>query len=308
MTTATEEQVDESTTEQLADEDAGFQSVVENPTDSEEGTPEIPDVSPPATEEEAPSPDVVEETAKHVEDDQPAKISDKEFQRLMKSATDVDEMKAALDKRFDTLAGKLGGLERHFSEQKKTGTGKFQLTREHFPELFDKEDGFELFGEKVLVGLNRGLEGLHVGGSGLSKEEVKQAFVDFQKETALGQIADEHEDFQTIVGTGFAQDTPDDKVTEYWRWVRSKGAPYYKKMYESNNPAVIVKSLSDFKEFKAKPPAEVKPKGPSPRERQLRAGVQMRSAGGPSVGGGATDEETAMREAAAEERKELNLT
>lgn len=301
MTTATISENEPLTPEQaIAEEEIGFASTVHDPTGPDRDTPYTGEAATAQIEERAIS------TAQEPEEDTPAKISDKEFQRLMKSATDIDEMKAALDKRFDTIGGKIGGLERHFHEQKKSGSGKIELTREHFKELFDEEEGFQLFGEKVLTGLNRGLQGVSVGGAGLTPEQVEAIIDTRDAKRELSRIEKAHKDWRTVVGPAIAFDAPDTQVSPYWQWARAKGAEYYQQMYGSRDADEITSSITAFKASIAKPSADGKPKttpGLTERERELRRAVQPKGAGGSVVAELPLDEEAAMHKAFLAERK-----
>lgn len=300
MTTAISENEPLTRDQEIAEEEIGFASTVHDPTGPDRDTPETHETATAPREESALSP------AAAPEEDTPAKISDKEFQRLMKSATDIDEMKAALDKRFDTIGGKIGGLERHFHEQKKTGSGKVQLTREHFKELFDEEDGFQLFGEKVLTGLNRGLEGVSFGSAGLTHEQVEAIIETRDTKQELTRLEKQHKDWRTVVGPAIPFDAPDAQVSPYWQWARAQGPEYYQQLYSSRDAEDIASSLTAFKASIAKTSNDQKPKtasGPTERERELRRAVQPKGAGGSMVVELPLDEEAAMHKAFLAERK-----
>lgn len=300
MTTATSENEPLTRAQEIAEEEIGFASTVHDPTGPEMDTPETDETVTAPREESAISPDAAPE------EDTPAKISDKEFQRLMKSATDIDEMKAALDKRFDTIGGKIGGLERHFHDQKKTGAGKIQLTREHFKELFDEEDGFQLFGEKVLTGLNRGLEGVSLGNAGLTHEQVEAIIETRDANKELTRLEKAHKDWRAVVGPAIDFAAPDAQVSPYWQWARAQGPEYYQQMYSSRDAAEITPSITAFKASIAKTSTDEKPKasaGPTERERELRRAVQPKGAGGSVVAELPLDEEAAMHKAFLAERK-----
>lgn len=260
--------------EEISDVDAeasmqsGFAS--EAPTDSTKSTPEIAAVPEAVTEPEA-APVVAEEAPK---EPALARITEEAFQNLLSKATEIDQIKAALDQRFNGLGGKMGGIERTLRElQSATPSGKalsvsaddFEELRSEFPEMT----------ELTVKGLNRALGKMRgTGGEApaVKPEDLTQlvsqqvAAIDEARE--MKRLSRKLPDWQTIVG-GEQSNTP------YRQWLAKQPADYQQIITQSNDSDEILDSITKFRTE-----STPKPKATHERERQLRAAVPLKSAGG----------------------------
>ena len=312
MTTATTEEdtVSEWTPEQMqssTEEAEGFKSVVDDPTDPDMGTPDVPDASVPSTDTAETSSTEAAETTTETEVEPPklAEISDEQFQRLLKSADSLEEIKAAYEQRFNGLGGKIGGIERVLQEFRGSGK-KAEVQREHFKELLED---FPEFGEKMLKGLGLTFAEINSVGAAptvlaLTEEQIDQRLLAREAERESKRLTKKHKDWQTVVGL------PDPKTgqlpdTAYRRWLGTQPKEYQDEIAASIDHDEIADSITKFKATLAPTPQNKTGKVLSERERQLRAGVQPKGAGGPGVSSAATDEASAFKQAHAEEMKQL---
>lgn len=298
MTTATEEQTSALTTaEAEAEEEAAFAGTTDMPTGLETDTPVLDQADTPSTETAETSEETSEPEFKA------ARISDEDFQKLLSKATEIDQIKAAIEQRYNGLGGKIGGIERTLTELR-TGTGKkAEVSRDDMKELLEE---FPEFGERTITGLNRAFAKLHVGGgsSGLTAEQVEEIVEHRAVTKEISRLDKKQKDWRGIVGLKdpVTQQFPD---TAYRRWLALQDAEYQHEVSNSNDSEEILESITKFKSYVAlkttpapKPPAPV-----SARERELRRAVQPRSAGGGTVATSPQDEETAMQEAYKAEQK-----
>lgn len=289
--TATEEQTAELTPAQAeADEEAGFNSTIELPTGSETDTPVLEDVERPSPEPTAASEEVITEP-----EFKAARISEDAFQKLLSSATEIEQVKAAIEQRYNGLGGKIGGLERIVNEFKSGAGKKAEISRDDMKELLEE---FPEFGERAITGLNRALAKVHVnGGSGLTPDQVEEIVVKREEAREIVRLDKRQKDWREIIGlkdpkTGQLPSTP------YRQWLSTQEESYRTDIEGSTDADEIAESIKKFKEFTAsKPNVPAQKPQLTDRERELRRAVQPRSAGGGSVAAGAQDEETAMAEA-----------
>lgn len=255
--------------------DAGFAS--EAPTDPNKGTPEVPAV--PASQPEPEAAPVVADAPK---EPALAKITEEAFQNLLTKATEIDQIKAALDQRFNGLGGKMGGIERTLRElQAATPSGKpIAVSADDFEEL---KSEFPELAELTVKGLNRALGKMKGTGSsdpGVQPEALSQLVS--QQVTALDEarevkrLARKMPDWQAVVG-GEQSNTP------YRQWLAKQPADYQQTINTSNDSDEIIDSITRFRAESAP-----KPKAVSERERQLRAAIPLKSAAGAA---GASDED-----------------
>mgnify|MGYP003392974971 CR=1 FL=1 len=300
METATEEQTAELTPAQAeAEEEAGFNSTIEQPTGSETDTPVRDQAG-------TPSPDVAEtseETPEPVEF-KAARISEEEFQRVLSRTTEIDQIKAAIEQRYNGLGGKIGGIERLLNELR-TGTGKkAEVSRDDMKELLEE---YPEFGERAITGLNRALAKIQVGGgsSGLTAEQAEEIYEQKAVTKEIARLDKKQKDWREIVGLRdpVTQQFPD---TAYRRWLALQDEDYRTEISNSTDSGDILESITKFNSYVAsKTTPKPKPKTETTeRERELRRAVQPKSVGGGAVATSPQDEETAMLDAyKAEQRK-----
>ncbi len=278
----------------LAEEEAGFDST-ETPTALETETPVVEDAEkPPVVDPD--DPPFAEVPAEEPEP-QPfvrAEISDAQFQELLKKATEVDEIKAALEQRMSGVHGKVGRIEQVLHDLKAGSGKKFQMAKEDLAELFEE---FPMFGEKALVGLNRAFERLSIqGGGGLSKDEAAALYEAHAEEREakkeVKRLAKLAPDWVQVLGPIPTAEQP--TLSPFRQWLTTQPVEYQTTINASVDAEEIAESIKTFKDTTAqKPPANKKPV--TEQERRLRAAVQPRGSGGGPVGGaGAQDEDAAM--------------
>lgn len=304
MTTATapEEQTSELTPAQAeAQEEAGFNSTTVLPTGPDTDTPVVDEAVTPSSEPAVASP---------VEPDfKSAQISEEAFQKLLAKATEVDEIKAAIEQRYNGLGGKIGGIERFLSELKAGSGKKVEISKDDLKELFDEEDGFPQFGEKALLGLNRALAKISVlGGSTMTPEQLDTLLSEREAHREIVRLDRKQPDWRDTVGLPdpVTKAVPD---TDYRRWLATQPDDYQQDIKDSVSAREIAESITQFKEFKTsqaqKPKTPTEPKTPAvtERERELRRAVPLKGAGGSTLAAAAQDEEAAMAFAYEAERK-----
>lgn len=261
-------------TEPVSDQDAaasldsGFAS--EAPTDPDKGTPEPPA----ASASESPKVDPVAADAPKA----PAAlatITEEAFQNLLTKATEIDQIKAALDQRFNGLGGKMGGIERTLKElQAATPSGKaLAVSADDFEEL---KSEFPELAELTVKGLNRALgkmRGTGTAEASTSPDALHQLVATqvsaLDEAREIKRLARKMPDWQHVVG-GEQSNTP------YRQWLAAQPSDYQQLINHSNDSDEIIDSIARFRK-------EATPKGKSPisdREKQLRAAVPLKSAAG----------------------------
>lgn len=247
--------------------DAGFAS--EAPTDSLKSTPEVPAVTAPVEEPTAP---VVAEVPK---ESPLAKITEEAFQNLLTKATEIDQIKAALDQRFNGLGGKMGGIERTLRElQAATPSGKaITVSADDFEEL---KGEFPELAELTVKGLNRALGKMKgTGAPSVNPDELQQLIqktaVDLEEAREAKRLSRKMPDWAQVVGS-------QDSNTPYRQWLATQPAHYQQTINQSNDSDEIVDSIMRFRKE-----STPKPKAQSEREKQLRAAVPLKSVGGGPV-------------------------
>lgn len=282
----------------------GFTSAVES-TDLEtdtltepqnETTPVEPDA--PAT----PEPEVEPPPVKMAE------ITDEAFQELLKKATKIDQIEAAFAQRFDGIGGKLGVLQQVLNELKTGSAGKkAEISRDDLKELLEE---FPEFGERAIVGLNRALAKVHVGGgsAGLTKEEVGEIVAQAEVDRETRRLTKKHSDWKEVIGPHPTTLKAGEPMSAYHQWLLTQPKAYQDTLNNSVDSDEIGESIVKFKEA-TKKPAPVTPKPPATgRAAELRRAIQPSGTGGPAATSKDTDDEAAaMRKAFAEEQKQFAL-
>lgn len=250
--------------------DSGFAS--EAPTGPVKDTPEVAAVG-----ASAPEPVVAPVAAEPPKEPALAKITEEAFQNLLTKATEIDQIKAALDQRFNGLGGKMGGIERTLRElQAATPSGKaITVSADDFEEL---KGEFPELAELTVKGLNRALGKMKgTGGSdpGVQPEVLSQLVS--QQVTALDEareikrLSRKLPDWQAVVGA-------ENSSTPYRQWLATKPADYQQIINQSNDSDEIIDSIALFRRESAP-----KPKAPSERQKQLQAAIPLKGVGGGAI-------------------------
>lgn len=274
------------------DESAAAQAFSEGFGETPESTPTP---APAAAEVPTPEPTAESEPAKP----EYVQITKEDWEKTTAALTQLkDQLKHGLD----SANGRLGSLQDVVQKRiAATPKGqKIQITAEDFAEL---KDEFPLLVESQLKGLNRVLEKL--SGTGqvqdpdpeptppappIDEIAVKRAARQEQENIARQWVADEHEDWDTIVGLPGPNGEPPPE-TEFRKWVATKPEAQQKKIWSSWNPYLLSRAITEFKEHQQqlqtpKPSKPAQPDDADARRARLQSGVTPRSAGG--AGGGST--------------------
>lgn len=249
-----------------ADLESGY---AEAPTDVQTNPPDSPDA-----QEDAPSPAPVY-----------AKITEDEYKRFLTNAETVDKIASSLEQRFGTAFGHIGGLQQKLKEiQAATPNGQsIKFTKEDFAEM---QADFPELADMQMKGLERALSRMSGTGAASGLDEAKASelfdakFVAVERKILTEALADLHEDWEQVVG-------PKDSHTPYRVWLAAQPQAYQDTIHASRRPAVIAKSIDQFKAFAAAPSAATAPKPNAvaeARRAQLSAAVTPKGAGGAKVG------------------------
>jgi len=223
-----------------------------------------------------------------------AKISQQQFDELVKKATEIDAVKADYQKRFDTLAGTIGNLKQRLESLQSSATPgqAVSVTEADFEELVN--EGFPDLAQWSAAALNRVLGRLKPGGaqgSSIGQEQVAEIFnqqFGSQSESlmkaitekvtdqlATQSLTEQHEDYVSVLNS------PEFKAWSEANKIGEKkdraGVPFA----ESVNANFVGKILSDFKASQ---------KQAATRQSRLAAAVPPRGAGGHASGPNDEDE------------------
>lgn len=214
-------------------------------------------------------------------------ITEDEFAQLQAAASQVESLKATVEKQFGTAFGKMGGIERVLSQiQSATPAGQVpQASEADFAEL---NADYGDVTAPMIAGLNRVLSkmrGTAANDDALNEriEKARQEAIEEaqrQREAdCVEAVSEEHEDWQQVLA--------DPKWKEYLQTLPEERQQRVKSSW---NPVVISRAISGFKEYtKPAPKADPKPEQKSSRQAVLEASVNPR--GTPvSKGSSAIDE------------------
>lgn len=223
-----------------------------------------------------------------------AKITQQQFDELVKKATEIDTVKADYQKKFDTMAGTIGSMKQRLeSLQSSAAPGQaVEVTEADFEELV--KEGFPDLAQWSAAALNRVLGRLKPGGaqgSAIGQEQVAEIFKQqFGSESeslmkaitekvtdqlATQSLIEQHEDYVSVLNS------PEFKAWSDANKIGEKkdraGVPFA----ESVNANFVGKILSDFKASQ---------KQAATRQNRLAAAVPPRGAGGHASGPSDEDE------------------
>ncbi len=205
-----------------------------------------------------------------------AKISEADWKKAIEGVTKIEEISAALEKRFGTAFGKIGALEGVLKQlQAATPAGQaIQVTEADFDEML--RDFPDLTAMQV-KGLNRALS--RMKGTGAApmldpakiEEIVDQRIRARDESRAIEQMTKRRTNWDEIVG-------PADSKTPYRQWLGTQTPEYQRMIAETWDPEVVDKSIDTF--LKQSQQKSTKPSAPGDsRRRVLEGGVTPRSAG-----------------------------
>lgn len=205
-----------------------------------------------------------------------AKISEADWKKAIEGVTKIEEISAALEKRFGTAFGKIGALEGVLKQiQSATPAGQaIQVTEADFDEML--RDFPDLTAMQV-KGLNRALSRMKGTGAApvldpATIEEIVDRRIRARDESrAIEQMTKRRTNWAEITG-------PADSKTPYRQWLGTQTPDYQRMIAETWDPDVIDKSIDTF--LKQSQPPKAKPSAPGDSRRQVLAGgVTPRSAG-----------------------------
>ena len=257
----------EQTPEQLAaaEELAGFEAAIE-------GTPlpKTDAVKDEVVEEETPEPVAKAEaavTAPAVVEPPLAKVTEEQFNKLVATATTVDELKAGLEKLRGDAFGKLGGIERLVKQYEKiTDSGlELDLTDADYKDI-DTEVPMLTKPLQALVSKILKAKVKVPAAQAVDLESLETKFEE-RVQAKVGETATKlWQDFQTALVT---RDYPDWRTTvskkEFQVWLadQDKESPGYQQMFQSSWDANVVGGA--LKKFNAHIEAEKSQTQPSPK-------------------------------------------
>jgi hypothetical protein len=201
-----------------------------------------------------------------VETPNTVQLTDEEYQRLMRSATEIDEIKAAQQKMTDTAFGRIG---RAIEELKAAG-GPVLATVEDFAELMEE------YGEDVtdrqVKGLNKVLSKIR-GGVNLGPAEI-QRVVSQQTEEIRAELIESHLD-------GVIPDWKQEvKKPEFGEWM-AKQDEATKSLAASDRVSDAAKMLRMYASRKTvTAPTQTPKPSVNPRQKRLEAAITPKGSGG----------------------------
>lgn len=267
----------------------------ERPPDGQPETDASPqEETPPVTPEPepAPAPEYVQLTQQQLDD-------------LLQTATAVQEIKAAVGKRFDDAYGKMGGLEQTIRAlQQATPLGEtVTVTEEDFAELAEE---YPDLAAMHATALNRVLSKVKGTGGGtpasaappvLDPEVIRMAITqeveaieERQAERMLNWL---QKDWRSIVGEKGSQ-------TPFRQWLATQEASYQAEVTNTWDPFVMAEAIERFTTAThaptpsagdPAPPPLPKPSAHQTRAERFRAAVPPKSTGGTPTPTQKTDEE-----------------
>ncbi len=236
------------------------------------------DQEPTATPEPVAKPEpVVAEVQAVAEAPKPVQLTADEYQNLMRSATEITEIKAAQQKMIDTAFGRIG---RAIEDMKATGA-QVPVTVEDFPELSAE---FPELAEMQVKGLNKVLakaRGMQAIDPATIEQMVSTRTADLRKE-----LIDSHLD-------GVMTDWADEvKKPEFAAWMSKQDAAT--QALSSSDKMTDAAKMLRLYSARPKPVVSQKTTTPpvatiSPRQKRLEAAVNPRGTGGNAGTGGNTE-------------------
>lgn len=221
-----------------------------------------------------------------------AQITEVQFQSLMANAKTVEDVKSAMEKRFNDAFGKMGGLERTLKQiQDATPVGQaISVSDEDLAEL---KTEFPDLTANLAKGLTRVLgkmkgtapaptfdpASIDERVNSLVEARVSQEREATLKAVAVERLTDRHENWREIIG-------PKDSTTPYRQWLAAQDPVYQATVLDSWDARVISKSIDAFhtfeKEKQKKKPASPKPNGSDARNQRLAEAVLPKGNAAPS--------------------------
>lgn len=252
MPTAQLEEKTELAAEQIAEAAALEQANAESDADFEAGFKETGDELTQPEKENKPAaeakpvvevPAVVPPVEKKL-----ATLSEEQVARLLSSAQSVEELKAAMETRFGSAFGKMGGLERTIKElQAGTAAGEaVELTDADLAEL-TKE--FPDVAVHVSTGLKRILSRIKgtKGTPAFDPETVKpiatEVILQRQRESEIEELTENHPNWNEVIG-------PVGTKTPYREWLGQQPGAYQALVANSWRASTVGRSIERFEAYK----------------------------------------------------------
>jgi hypothetical protein len=218
-----------------------------------------------------------------------AQITEEQLESLLKSAAQIDEIKATSNSKLDKAFGKIGSIERLMQElQSSTPAGQaVEVSPEDFSELSEE---YPELANLQMKGLNRVLAKVRGTGPTIDQAQIETLVqqrlapalenVNTTVERQVGAIllAEKHENWREIVGK------QDDKTNAFRVWLELQPEAYRNQINQTNQAGVIAKAIDTFKAVQAKKPAIDKRTG------RIEAAVTPKGVGGHALAPSDDDE------------------
>ena len=230
------ENVDTTETE-LFDLNAGYSDETHAPTE----TPAVAQVAP----------------VQKVEEPKYVNLKEDEYQKLLKSAEEIDNLKASQQKMMDTVNGRIGRALEEFK-----GTGVSQVTIDDFPEL---KNEFPEFAAMQVAGINRALS--KRGGGGVDQTKFKEMLQGMLEQVTGSMVDDVLPNWEREV-----------VKPEFATWL-SKQDPKTVSMINSTDVRDAAKALRMYADSR-KPAKTPEPAVVSTRQKRLDAAAIPKGTGG----------------------------
>ena len=306
MTTATVVESETPTTETpdasgvSADESAAFHATFQQEAGLSTDTPSAPTPEQKVPVETSETDDTKGEDGK-AETTQAA--AEPEYVQILKAdwervQSTLEDLGGRLKKGMDDYGGRIGGLQQAVQQLRESGPrgGKVQITDEDFAEL---RTDFPELADMTRKGIERIIGKIVAGGESAPPVDKTALKTEISHELKREALAEDHEDWEQIVGlpdqNGTIPDTP------FRRWVAQKPEAEQQKIYSVWNPRYLSQVISDFKESQKKPKTAAELV--NTRQARLKSAVTPKGAGGGSAGPAVQTEAQAFAEAFRNERK-----
>ena len=177
-----------------------------------------------------------------------ATLSEEQVAHLLSSAKSVEELKAAMETRFGSAFGKMGGLERTIKElQAGTAAGEaVELTDADLAELTKEFPDVAVHvstGLKRILSRIKGTKGAHVP---FDPETVKpiatEVILQRQRESELEELSENHPNWNEMIG-------PVGTKTPYREWLGNQPAAYQMLVANSWRASTVGRSIERFEAY-----------------------------------------------------------
>lgn len=188
-------------------------------------------------------------------------VTEDQLRDLLSYNKTIEELRAAMESRFGSAFGKMGGLERSLKEmQAAAATGETPTVTEGDLEkdLEDLKQDFPDFTPRLAKSLAKTFGKLKGTKAAVTiaapfdpetvkpmvVETVNSAWSQTRQKEEQEELAEAYVDWSTVIGQV-------NEKTEYRAWLATQPAPYQKTVGESWRAATVIKSLDNFYRFKA---------------------------------------------------------